>query len=155
MNKFKRRYMMATTAIHILGDISRTPSDLCVVFQEDEENFYGNWVTGFGFVNVKFPKLTTTELTEKEIEIFHGKVIELSGVYIPINIKNEVFEKKVVLKKNGSNKIYEGRLLVPIKINQPIYLIKSNGENFTSSLVKEINNNTIVTRNSIYIIEYV
>lgn len=68
----KSRYMMATKAIHKLGDISRDKPDLCVVHDEDKENYIGNWVTGFGFINVKFPKSTTRELTEEEKEHYHG-----------------------------------------------------------------------------------
>jgi hypothetical protein len=51
------RYMMATTAIHQLGDISRDKSDLCYIHGEDGDNFIGRWATGYGFVNVKFPKV--------------------------------------------------------------------------------------------------
>jgi len=74
MSERKARYMMATKAIHKLGDISRdAPEDgvygvenLCVVYDEDKENYIGNWVTGFGYMEVKFPKSTTRELTEEE-----------------------------------------------------------------------------------------
>ena len=57
---------MATKAVHKLGDISRNKPDLCIVHDEDEKNYIGNWVTGFGFINVKFPKNTTRELSEEE-----------------------------------------------------------------------------------------
>lgn len=36
------RYMMATQAIHRLGDISREEPDLCVIHSEDAENYIGN-----------------------------------------------------------------------------------------------------------------
>lgn len=68
----KSRYMMATEAIHQLGDISSDEPDLCVVHDEDEENYIGNWVIGFGLGNVKFPKNTTRELTEEEKEHYYG-----------------------------------------------------------------------------------
>jgi predicted RNA-binding protein (virulence factor B family) len=58
--------MMATTAIHKMGDISQDKGDICAVFREDEENYIGNWVTGFGFIDVKFPKVSTRDLTEEE-----------------------------------------------------------------------------------------
>ncbi len=73
------RYMMATKAFHKLGDISRDEPDLCIVDSEDTENYIGNWVTGFGFINVKFPKSTTRELTDEEKEKWHGRQIVVGG----------------------------------------------------------------------------
>ena len=62
------KYMMATGAIHKLGDISREQEDICYVHEEYEDHYIGNWVTGYGFINVKFPKETTRNLTKEEIE---------------------------------------------------------------------------------------
>jgi hypothetical protein len=73
------KYMMATKAIHKLGDISSDSPALCVIHSEDEENYIGNWVTGFGFIGVKFPKETTRELTQEEINYFNSRVIVLGG----------------------------------------------------------------------------
>lgn len=73
------RYMMATTAIHKLGDISREEPDLCAVYGEDDENYIGRWATGFGFFNVKFPKTTTRELTEEERARYRGSVVSVGG----------------------------------------------------------------------------
>ena len=73
------RYMMATRAIHQLGNISRDEPDLCVIHSEDAENYIGNWVTGFGFINVKFPKSTTRELTDEEKEKYHGMQVVIGG----------------------------------------------------------------------------
>ena len=70
--KIKSKYMMATKAIHMLGDISSNVPDLCIVDEETETDFIGNWVTGLGFINVKFPKETTRELTKEEIERYNG-----------------------------------------------------------------------------------
>lgn len=75
----KSHYMMATRAIHSHGDISRDEPDLCVVYDEDKEHYIGNWVTGFGFIDVKFPKETTRELTETEKEHYHGRKIAISN----------------------------------------------------------------------------
>jgi hypothetical protein len=33
----------------------------------------GNWVTGYGFINVKFPKETTRKLTQAEHERLTGR----------------------------------------------------------------------------------
>jgi methyl coenzyme M reductase gamma subunit len=73
------KYMMATKAIHKLGDISRDEPDLCFIHREDGENYIGNWVTGFGFVEVKFPKETTRDLTEAEENKFDGMHIQISN----------------------------------------------------------------------------
>jgi hypothetical protein len=79
----------ATKAYHKVGEISRgvpydTPEDqiyadifdesqpqpledhLCVVDYEDDENYYGAWITGIAYFNVRFPKATTRPLTDKE-----------------------------------------------------------------------------------------
>ena len=73
------KYMMATKAIHKMGDISRDEPDLCVVYDESGDNYIGQWVTGFGFINVKFPKKTTRELTEKEIEHYNTQYVQISS----------------------------------------------------------------------------
>jgi len=70
-------YMMATTAIHQLGDISREKPDLCIIEGEEGDNYVGRWVKGFGFVGVKFPKATTRELTEEEKDRFDGMQIAI------------------------------------------------------------------------------
>lgn len=69
--------MMATKAIHKLGDISRGCCDLCLVFdcKETEDNYVGNWVEGLGFIDVKFPKNTTRELTQEEEDYYKDKVV--------------------------------------------------------------------------------
>lgn len=85
MNKIDK-HMIATTAIHKLGDISRKfdPNDnhmgnLCRVTKEDNENYYGMWITGYGFFDVKFPKKTTRELTQEEIEYFNNQRIQINN----------------------------------------------------------------------------
>lgn len=59
-------YAIGTTAIHNLGDLSREESDLCYLDREIDDYYIGNWVTGYGFFDVKFPKETVRELTEEE-----------------------------------------------------------------------------------------
>lgn len=73
-----KKYMMATKAIHKLGDISSSEPDLCIIYREDDENWIGNWVTGLGFINVKFPKISTRELTREEIEKYNKQYAQLS-----------------------------------------------------------------------------
>lgn len=62
------RVMMGTTAIHLMGDISRDKPDYFYVDSEDDENYYGAWLTGFGFIEVRFPKATSREMTDAERE---------------------------------------------------------------------------------------
>lgn len=73
------RYMMATKAFIRTGSISREIPDLCIVYSEDVENYIGSWVTGLGFFDVKFPKSTTRELTDKEKETWHGRQITIGS----------------------------------------------------------------------------
>ena len=75
----RNKYMMATKAIHKMGDISKDELNLCHIHDEDEENYIGNWVTGYGFINVKFPKNTTRELTEDEVTKYNNTHIRLAS----------------------------------------------------------------------------
>jgi len=84
------RYMMATKAIYENRDISREEPDICMIHDEDEENYIGNWITGFAFVNVKFPKETTRKLTEEEQDKYYGRhvVSVITGREFRINTKS-------------------------------------------------------------------
>lgn len=75
------KYMMATKAFHQLGEISSSEPDICVIHKEDADNYIGNWVYGLGFVNVNFPKNTTRELTEAEVNHYHGQRLVMSGCF--------------------------------------------------------------------------
>ena len=61
-----RNVMMGTAAFHKLGDISRDEPDYFGYNDEDAENYYGAWLTGFGFVGVRFPKATSRPMTTEE-----------------------------------------------------------------------------------------
>lgn len=74
-----KKYMMATKAMHKMGDISSDFEDLCVVFSETDTHYIGNWVTGFGFINVEFPKETTRELTQKEVEKYNKQYVQINS----------------------------------------------------------------------------
>lgn len=92
--KYKRgRYMMGTKAIHKMGDISRDKPNLCIVFEETEEDYIGNWVCGFGFIEVKFPKETTRELTEDEINKYVGTCLAINSNPPHYQFKREDFER--------------------------------------------------------------
>lgn len=73
------KYMMATKAIHKMGDISRDSEDICYVHKEKDDHYIGNWITGYGFIEVKFPKETTRELTEEEIEYYNKKSFQIGS----------------------------------------------------------------------------
>lgn len=75
------KYMMATTAIHQLGNISSDVPDLCVVHKEDGDDYVGNWVTGLGFIGVRFPKSTTRELTTEEHQRYNGQRLSMYGCH--------------------------------------------------------------------------
>jgi len=76
----KSKYMMATTAIHMLGDISRDEPDLCVVHSETDTDYVGMWVFGLGFCDVKFPKVATRELTADEATKYNGTGIAIHSL---------------------------------------------------------------------------
>lgn len=79
-------YAMATKAIHQLGDISRDEPDLCYLKHEAEEHYTGAWVTGYGFINVRFPKETTRPLTQEEVEQYNKQYVQIAS-HIPIKLK--------------------------------------------------------------------
>ncbi len=80
------KYMMATKAMHKLGDISSEHEDLCIIERETDTHYIGRWVTGFGFIEVEFPKETTRELTAEEVEKYNKQYIQLSN-QPPIKLK--------------------------------------------------------------------
>lgn len=83
------RYMIATVAHHKLGDISRDNPDLAIVYDETDADFIGEWATGIGFVNVRFPKATTRELTENERERY-GRAFLVTGDRVtPIRLDDD------------------------------------------------------------------
>jgi hypothetical protein len=78
--------MMATRAIHVLGDISRDEPSLAIIYGEVTEGWIGEWATGLGMVNVLFPKASTRELTTDERTLYAGKFIDTAGMVRPIVI---------------------------------------------------------------------
>mgnify|MGYP001584264236 CR=1 FL=1 len=63
---FRGEMMVATTAYHLLGDVSRQTPTVCYVYGETDRDWVGNWLDGLGFKRVKFPKQTTRQLTPDE-----------------------------------------------------------------------------------------
>lgn len=74
------KYMMATKAFHKLGDISSDVPDLCVVEEETETEYIGNWVFGLGFFGVRFPKETTMDLTEEDKAKYNGLKLSMCSL---------------------------------------------------------------------------
>jgi hypothetical protein len=74
------RYMMATTATHTLGDISRSTPNLCVITGETETDYVGNWAVGLGFYGIRFPRATTRELTTEEKTKFAARTVYIGRV---------------------------------------------------------------------------
>jgi hypothetical protein len=73
------RYMIATRAIHKLGDISRDEPDLCFIRDEDDDAYIGAWVTGLGYTQVRFPKDTTRDLTSEEVADYGSRYVQLNN----------------------------------------------------------------------------
>ena len=81
-----KRYMMATAASHMLGDVSREQDDVCVIMSEDPFYYIGQWATGLGLVGVQFPRSSTRELTDLERQTIAGlttKTVKHFGASYP------------------------------------------------------------------------
>jgi hypothetical protein len=147
-------YMIATVATNGKSDISRPEGDICIVTAEDGDHYIGQWVMGFGYAVVLFPKATTRPLTEDEVEKYHGKVLGIgSGVAGAINLKGEDFHRKVIVRRKDSDVGYEGTLVAPLKFAIAMQL--NGGRTFCSSPIESIDGNEVKTRNSTYVVEYV
>jgi len=82
--KFYRKdigYMMATTAFHLTGELSKEEPSLCHIYGEtrdDEYGYYvGMWELGYGYFDVLFPKESTRPLTDEEVSIWSGKQVQI------------------------------------------------------------------------------
>lgn len=76
--KIEPRHMIATKAIHQLGDISSDAPDICRVYGETETDWIGAWVEGLGFFDVRFPKDSTRELTTEEVEFYRSQYYQIN-----------------------------------------------------------------------------
>ena len=85
-----KRYMLATKATHLIGDVSREEPDLCLIQSEDADSYIGHWVTGFALLDVHFPKATTRPLTPEEKERWQGtQIMYPHGITKTINLELE------------------------------------------------------------------
>jgi hypothetical protein len=78
-------------AIHKLGNIGRSNDNYIVIHSEIDSHFIGNFVTGFGFIDVKFKKEDVRQCTNDEKEKALSKRIELGGITYPMVNKKEDF----------------------------------------------------------------
>lgn len=84
------KYMMGTKAYHLLGDISSDKFDLFIAKEETDKFWIGNWVTGFGFIDVLFPKETSRGLNQEEIDYYNNSWVRLnSQPPIKLNVSND------------------------------------------------------------------
>lgn len=72
-------YMIATTAFHLLGELSRPEGSLCHIHGQSHGYWVGSWVTGMGFVHVLFPKETTRPLTDEEVQKYKKKRVQIAS----------------------------------------------------------------------------
>lgn len=84
--KTNHRYLIGTKAYHLTGDISRKNEALFSTDMETDNYYVGSWVTGFGFVQVLFPKFTSRGLTEEEVRTYNQKYVQI-GSNPPIKLK--------------------------------------------------------------------
>lgn len=70
-------YMVATRAMHKTGDISRDEPDLAWIREDHGDEYEGEWIQGYGFIHVRFPKATTRPLTNEEAYKFSGMVLDM------------------------------------------------------------------------------
>jgi hypothetical protein len=93
------QYFMGTTAYHLLGEISREEEDLFYASRETDDYYIGHWITGFGFINVCFPKETSRPLTREEQEHYGKQYIQI-GSSPPISLKDVNRNDRVKLNKD-------------------------------------------------------
>jgi hypothetical protein len=87
-------YLMAKESYHLLGEVTRDEWDLAIVFKEDNKNFYGNWVFGYGLVDVRFPKDKVKKLNKKEITKYNEIGYGINGVFINmLKVKDYLWKK--------------------------------------------------------------
>ena len=77
--KMEDKHMMGTVALHQLGDISSDEPDICVIYGDDGDYWVGQWIYGYGFFNVRYPKETTRELTEEEYNKYNDRGLAING----------------------------------------------------------------------------
>ena len=82
-------------AIHKLGNIKRDNDNAFTIHKEDDNFFYGMFLEGFGFFDVKINKEDIRELTEKEIENISNSNYGIGdiGYGSPIKSEKDIWRK--------------------------------------------------------------
>lgn len=101
----KSRYMMATIAIHKLGNISSDVPDLCRIYAETDNDWVGSWVTGFGFFDVYFPKATTRSLNEQELAKFKNQHIAISDMDLGTAVPQDYIEDQATYANSANEEM--------------------------------------------------
>lgn len=90
------KYKMARGSSHNLWkEEVHEEYELCIVFKEDEENWYGHFVEGMGFIDVCYPKKYTRELTEAEAEKYSVGAFEHSNGLTEKISKDELLNREI------------------------------------------------------------
>lgn len=77
---------------------------LCCIDGETEDFYIGNWVTGFGFVNVRFPKQYTRKLYWYEKYRYSNCYIAMGNSYMyRLNIKCNYYPDIIQMLEDFSN----------------------------------------------------
>ncbi len=76
--KIDSKYLIGTLAFHQTGPLSRK-EDLFRAYGETQKYWVGMWVTGYGFFDVLFPKETSRELTQQEVDHYNNIHIQIGS----------------------------------------------------------------------------
>jgi len=70
---------------------------VCLILGEDEDNYIGHWISGFGDMKQRFPKEKTRPFTEEEIKNYQSQsYCKSKKIPFPLPITNG---GKIKLKK--------------------------------------------------------
>lgn len=157
-------------AIHKLGNISREDDEYINVKREDENYYYGMFLEGYGFYDVKFNKKDCRPINKEEFMERNGMVMQMNKLYSRILIdedgniiSDKTFNGMVsdVVDNFGNNKSSPVRGF-EVKIPSPIFVGRTlimDGEFylFRTSTVKGVDRIPkgikVKTLNSVYYIE--
>ncbi len=89
MVEIEPKYLMGTKAFHQLGEMTMEDYDLFLAEGETDKYWIGAWTISFGFFNALFPKETSRELTQEEIEKYNKTYIQINSQQpIKLDISN-------------------------------------------------------------------
>ena len=71
-------------AIHTLGNLKREEDSHVFVVEDDESHFKGNFLDGYGFIDIKFNKEDVRELSDSEYSEYIYKIISIGPHVYPL-----------------------------------------------------------------------